>query len=205
MRKCCGAGLADRRPALAIMLKIPRPGRVKTRLARDIGTVPAAWWMRHQTARVIRRLARDPRWRLVLAVTPDAEGMASRALPPLPRLPQDGGDLGQRMAQVLRALGPGRAALIGADIPGLRPHHIVAAFHALGDCDAVLGPAADGGFWLVGLKHPDRQPTGLFAGTRWSTAHALADTRPTLPGRVAVLDDVLADVDGLADLGQARP
>jgi hypothetical protein len=79
MRKCCGAGLADRRPALAIMLKIPRPGRVKTRLARDIGTVPAAWWMRHQTARVIRRLARDPRWRLVLAVTPDAEGSTELA------------------------------------------------------------------------------------------------------------------------------
>jgi uncharacterized protein len=193
--------LADRRPTLAIMVRLPRPGRVKTRLARDIGAVPAAWWMRHQTAALVRRLAADPRWRMVLAVTPDAEALSSRALPgAVPRLPQGGGDLGARMARVLRALGPGPAAVVGADIPALRPAHVAAAFRALGTHDAVLGPAADGGYWLVGLRHPRRQPPGLFRGVRWSTRHALADTQPTLPGRVAVLPAVLADVDGAADL-----
>ena len=68
------------RPTLFVMLKVPRPGRVKTRLGRDIGMTAAAWWFRHQTARLLREL-RDPRWRLVLAVSPDREGGASRAWP----------------------------------------------------------------------------------------------------------------------------
>lgn len=183
------------------MVKLPRPGRVKTRLARDIGPVDAAWWMRHQIGRTARLLAADPRWRTVLAVTPVPAALTSRALPHgPPRIGQGGGDLGARMARVLRALGPGPAAAVGADIPALRPAHLAAAFAALGDHDAVLGPAADGGFWLVGLKHPARQPPGLFAGVRWSTPDALADTRPTLPGRVAVLSVTLDDVDSTADL-----
>jgi glycosyltransferase A (GT-A) superfamily protein (DUF2064 family) len=60
----------ERRARLILMVKEPVPGRVKTRLGRGIGMVPAAWWFRHQTARLIRRLE-DPRWELVLAVTPD--------------------------------------------------------------------------------------------------------------------------------------
>ena len=55
------------RRTLVIMVKEPRPGRVKTRLGRDIGMVGAAWWFRHQTRSLIRRL-RDPRWQIVLAV-----------------------------------------------------------------------------------------------------------------------------------------
>ena len=68
------------RPTVVVMVKEPRPGRVKTRLAAGIGRVPAAWWYRHQTARLLRRL-RDPGWDLVLAVSPDIEGMTSRIWP----------------------------------------------------------------------------------------------------------------------------
>jgi glycosyltransferase A (GT-A) superfamily protein (DUF2064 family) len=64
-------------PTLIIMVKAPRPGRVKTRLGRGIGMGAAAWWYRHQTRTLIRRL-RDPRWQIVLAVSPDREGLASR-------------------------------------------------------------------------------------------------------------------------------
>ena len=75
------------------MLKEPRPGRVKTRLGRDIGMGAAAWWFRHQTGRLLRRLE-DPRWQLILAVAPDRDGLQSRVWPAhLPRLPQGGGDL----------------------------------------------------------------------------------------------------------------
>ncbi len=62
------------------MLKEPRPGRVKTGLGRDIGMTAAAWWFRHQCRRLLRELD-DPRWRLVIAVSPDAEGRASRIWP----------------------------------------------------------------------------------------------------------------------------
>jgi rSAM/selenodomain-associated transferase 1 len=188
------------------MLKVPQPGRVKTRLAREIGTIPAAWWMRRQTARLIRRIGRDPRWQTWLAVAPDSHGLTYRGWPGhLPRIPQGPGDLGARMARVFRRLPAGPAVLVGADIPALGPGHIASALRSLAACDAVLGPATDGGYWLVGLKHPQRQPPGLFARVRWSTHHALADTRIALPGRVAVLPDRLADVDGAADLAQPRP
>ncbi|MFQ5624577.1 MAG: DUF2064 domain-containing protein, partial [Paracoccaceae bacterium] len=97
-----------RRPRLVIFVKEPRPGRVKTRLGRDIGMVPAAWWYRHQARRVLRRLAGDPRWQTWLAVTPDREGLQSRVWPAhLPRIAQGGGNLGQRMTGVFRAMPPG--------------------------------------------------------------------------------------------------
>lgn len=190
------------RPTLIVMVKVPRPGRVKTRLGRDIGLVPAAWWFRHQSTRLIRRL-RDPRWELVLAVAPDAEGLRSRAWPAdLPRHPQGRGDLGARMARLLRAA-PGPACLVGADIPGLDRRHVARGFALLGGSDAVFGPATDGGFWLIGATHPRRLPRRALAGVRWSGEHALRDSIATLPGWRVALCDELADVDTAADLARA--
>lgn len=193
------------RPHLVVMLKEPRPGRVKTRLGRDIGLVGAAWWFRHQTARLIRRLGADRRWVTVLAVSPDSEGMASRVWPAhLPRIPQGRGDLGARMGRILRSLPPGPVAIVGADIPGITPGHIARAFALLAGRDAVFGPAPDGGYWLVGLRRAGAVPATLFRGVRWSTPHALADTLASLPGRRVVLADSLRDVDDAADLGAGR-
>lgn len=184
---------------LVIMLKLPKPGRVKTRLGRDLGMVGAAWWFRHQTARLLRRL-RDPRWRIVLAVSPDI-AVSSRVWPAdLPRTPQGGGDLGQRMARILGAMPPGPVCLIGADIPDISRAHIARAFASLGDHDAVFGPAFDGGYWLVGLKHPKRQPRDLFANVRWSSDHTLNDSLLTLPNHHIALTDRLRDVDTVTDL-----
>ncbi|PRY92853.1 hypothetical protein BCF33_1715 [Hasllibacter halocynthiae] len=186
------------RRRLVLMVKEPRPGRVKTRLGRDVGMVPAAWWFRRQTAALIRRL-RDPRWDLLLAVAPDAEGLASRVWPAgVPRVPQGGGDLGDRMGRLLRSLPPGPALICGADIPGIDRLAVAEAFAALGRAPAVLGPAPDGGYWCVGLRRAAAPPARLFEGVRWSSPHALADTRATLPG--AVLVRTLRDVDTAADL-----
>ncbi|HCQ57301.1 MAG TPA: hypothetical protein DIU10_05265, partial [Sulfitobacter sp.] len=145
------------KPTLIVMVKEPHPGRVKTRLGRDLGMVGAAWWFRHQTRRLLRRIE-DPRWQVVLAVAPDVEGLQSRVWPAhLPRWPQGRGNLGDRMARMLRAA-PGPACVIGADIPGINRKELARAFDALGRHDAVFGPAPDGGYWLVGLKHPRRAP-----------------------------------------------
>lgn len=182
------------------MLKEPRVGRVKTRLGREIGMVEAAWWFRHQTERLLRRLE-DPRWRLVLAVAPDRAGMTSRVWPAhLPRVAQGGGDLGDRMGRILRGMPPGPICIIGGDIPGVRKGHLVKAFKVLGDHDAVFGPAEDGGFWLVGMKRVARPPAGLFRGVRWSTEDALADSVASLPGCRVGFCDRLRDVDRAADL-----
>lgn len=190
------------RPTLIIMIKEPRPGRVKTRLAQGIGTIPATWWFRHQSARLIRSL-RDPRWQIVLAVAPD-QAITSRMFPAdLARLPQGGGDLGQRMKRMLQSAAPfGPVCLIGADIPGINRAHIARAFAALGSHDVAFGPATDGGYWLVGARHPARLPHGLFHGVRWSSEHALPDSVATLPGWRIVLTEPLRDVDTAADLRQ---
>lgn len=185
---------------LIVMLKEPRPGRVKTRLGRDIGMIPAAWWFRHQCARLLREM-RDPRWHLVLAVSPDRSGMASRVWPAdLARIPQGGGDLGARMVRAMQAAPAGPVCVIGADIPALNRAHVARAFAALGAHDAVFGPASDGGYWLVGLRNARRLPDGLFAGVRWSSPHALADSMATLPNARIALVDQLRDVDTMADL-----
>ena len=182
------------------MVKEPRPGRVKTRLGRDIGMTASAWWFRHQVRRLLRRIE-DPRWDTVLAVAPDREGLASRVWPGhLPRWPQGPGDLGDRMGRAFRDLGRGPLVIIGADIPGIEPGHIGRAFQALGAHDAVIGPAPDGGYWLIGMKRVRPVPRGLFQGVRWSTEHARADTLATIKGLRVATVETLADVDTVDDL-----
>jgi len=131
------------------MLKEPRAGRVKTRLGRDIGMTKAAWWFRHQTAQLIRRLNGDPRWKTYASISPD-QSVMSRCWPnSLERMPQGGGNLGHRMARVFHSIPAGPVLIIGGDIPGITPALIESAFKALGNHDAVFGPAPDGGYWLI--------------------------------------------------------
>ena len=185
---------------LVVMVKEPRPGRVKTRLARDIGNVAAAWWFRHQTARLIRRL-HDPRWILVLAVSPDSEGLQSKVWQGrVPRIAQGRGDLGDRMARVFGGMPDGPVVIIGSDIPDITRARVWRAFRKLGPCEAVIGPAIDGGFWLLGLKHRRLTLAGLFDGVRWSTAHARADTLERLAGLRVAEVGTLGDIDTAADL-----
>ena len=188
------------KPTLIVMLKEPHPGRVKSRLGQGIGIIPAAWWFRHQVRRLLREI-QDPRWQVVLAVSPDRDGLQSRVWPAeLTRWPQGQGSLGDRMARMLRAARGAPACVIGADIPDLTKDRVAEAFKALGDHDAVFGPAPDGGYWLVGLKHPARQPVRLFKEVRWSTQHALADSMVTLPDHRIAKVTPLRDVDTAADL-----
>lgn len=188
------------KPTLVIMLKEPRPGRVKTRLGKDIGMVPAAWWFRHQVLSLLRRLE-DPRWRILLAVSPDKEGVRSRVWPErFPRVPQGSGTLGDRMARLLNGLPNGPVVIIGADVPNIQKRQIRAAFSALGGHEAVIGPAPDGGYWLIGLKRVARPPARLFENVRWSTSHAREDTLATLGGMTVAMLESLRDVDTVEDL-----
>lgn len=189
-----------RRQTLIVMIKEPRVGQVKTRLGRGLGVVPATWWFRHQVKRLLREVA-DARWQIVLAVSPDIQGLNSRIWPNhFPRIPQGNGDLGVRMARLLQRPQTGPAVLIGGDIPKIKRHHIADAFAKLGSNKVVFGPATDGGFWLVGLKRTTPAPCGMFKNVRWSTEHALNDTLANMPNDTPAMVAVLQDVDTVADL-----
>lgn len=184
------------------MLKEPRPGRVKTRLGDDIGMTTSAWWFRHQSKRLLRNLASDPRWHTVIAVSPDTEGMQSRIWPVhLSRWPQGQGNLGDRMLRVFHRCGHGPIVIIGADIPDITPKLINTAFKKLGSHDAVFGPAPDGGYWLIGLKRGVQPvPRNLFQNVRWSSPHTLADTMGNLGNAKIALIKELQDIDVLNDM-----
>ena len=184
------------RPNLAIFLKEPRLGRVKGRLARDVGQAEAWLFYRRLVRRVLPPLARDGRWSACLATAPDNWRGREPFWPfVLPCLPQGPGDIGQRMLRVFRSLPPGPAIIVGSDIPDLAPEHVARGFTALGTADMVLGPAEDGGYWLIGLG-PRARTIDPFKGVRWSSPWALADTERGLPAgfRLALVDR-LADVD----------
>ena len=180
-----------------VFARAPRLGAVKRRLARGIGAMAALRFYRAQLAATLRE-ARDPRWQLVLAATPDRT--RTRWPARVPRRSQGHGDLGARMLRALSRYR--RAVLVGSDIPGLTRDDLAAAFRALGRADAVFGPAEDGGYWLVGFG--PRRPANPFAGVRWSTRHALADTLTNFRGRRIALLRRLRDVDTAADLAAIR-
>lgn len=198
-----------RRPSLAqhliIMAKLPVMGRVKRRLAREIGDVAAIRFYRTTVAHTVQRLGADPRWRTYLAVTPDA-AMTAACWPMsrnLARIPQGEGDLGRRMQSLFDRLPPGPAVIVGSDIPAIRASHIACAFALLGRADAVFGPATDGGYWLVGLKRSPRRLVP-FAGVPWSTKDALAATIANLRGKIVALAPTLSDVDTMQDYRRER-
>jgi hypothetical protein len=191
---------------LVVMARAPRLGAVKRRLARDLGDLAAWRFYRTTAGRLLRELSADPRWQTWLALTPDRAARAGRGLWPAScaLLPQGPGDLGARMARLLRTLPPGPAVIVGSDIPDLRPVHVARAFRMLGRHDWVFGPAGDGGYWLIGARRRRAPPRGTFANVRWSSAHALADTLANLKGaRIGFLEE-LADVDTGEDLARLR-
>ena len=178
-----------------VFTRAPRLGTVKRRLAAQIGARAALRFHRATLLRLLRALAADRRFRTVLAVAPDR---ARFRLPVrVPMLPQGPGDIGQRMHRAGQRFRRGRVAIIGSDIPDAGAADVAAAFRALGRAEAVFGPAADGGYWLVGLG--PRRPARPFAAARWSTRHALADTLANFAGRRVARLRMLHDVDTAAD------
>jgi len=159
-----------RRPTLVIMARAPVAGTVKTRLHPLLGAEGCA---RLQAA-LIRHTATLDGGRGFLAHTPPDTAELIRPLVGrrLTLFPQHGADLGERMADavaVAAARRPGPVILIGTDCPVLRRAHLSAAAAQLAEgCDVVLGPAYDGGYYLIALARPDPSifalPTSAWGG-----------------------------------------
>lgn len=191
--------------SLGIFAKYPESGRAKTRLIPALGPEGAAalhdQLVRH-TLSSVGMLARD---RDVDASIWTAgchpARFAEHFKPTLPCVAQPDGDLGARMLAAMRSMlrtAPA-AVLIGTDCPDLSPGILAAAIDALRDADVVLGPASDGGYYLIGLRRP--MPT-LFENMEWSTSTVLSCTleRASALGASVRLLPMLSDVDEPQDL-----
>ncbi|TQV83508.1 TIGR04282 family arsenosugar biosynthesis glycosyltransferase [Denitrobaculum tricleocarpae] len=191
---------------LVVMGRLPQVGVGKRRLARDVGDLAAWRFYRNTLKALLRRLGRDRRWQVCLAITPD---QAVSKVAGVPRevsvVPQGRGDLGQRMGRFLRRLPRGPVVIIGSDIPGIEPRHLTRAFRVLGRKSWVFGPAADGGYWLVGAARRPRLRMPLpFDQVRWSSPQTLSDTLSGLRGASYGLLEQLDDIDSGADLDRYR-
>lgn len=186
---------------LIVFAKAPAGGRVKTRLARGIGVAAATAWYRRSLIRTLTMLRRAgleyeivaaPSAHIFRAASAISGRIATQAM----------GDLGRRMAMAAKAA-RGPCMIVGADIPGLSTSIVRSAREAVKRYDLVLGPARDGGYYLVGVKSP-AHVFRLYERVRWSSEHALADTLANAPKhwRIAFLP-VLDDIDVAEDLKPA--
>jgi glycosyltransferase A (GT-A) superfamily protein (DUF2064 family) len=180
------------------MAKEPLPGKVMTRLAREVGSIAATWWFRHQLKKTIRTL-NDPRWDIIVSLSPDFFVKRSKFWPSkIKCIPQGSGDLGQKMRNIFKLFFNRPVCIIGGDIPGITRLEVSKAFKKIALRKFVVGPAEDGGFWLIG--HQGKTPKKLFDGVRWSSPWAYLDTIETFEGRSFSFLSKLRDVDSLLDL-----
>lgn len=205
---------------LLIFTRWPEAGRAKTRLIPALGPEGAARMSGELTRHCLTyaRRARE-RWppRVELEVRFEgghAEAMAAKFGDDVPYVPQGSGDLGERLLRSLRDAWDGgcRGALvIGTDCPGLTDEHLGQALDSLEQERAVLGPARDGGYTLLGLPAalPESARTAAFENIAWSTDAVADQTRAALTSHGIAFDELptLDDVDRPEDLSawERRP
>ncbi len=196
----------DAERTLIVFAKVPRPGRVKTRLAAAIGDVEAASLYGIMGRRVVDGV-RGGHYRVVVYIDPANELAAARRWLGAANVgfrPQEGDDLGERLANAFRRefqRAP-QVCAIGTDAPAVDRRVVEHAFAELPANDLVLGPALDGGYYLIGATGywPD-----LFRDVPWSTEEVMTTTlarAAALKLRTATLEP-LPDIDTVEDLERA--
>ena len=193
---------------LVVLARWPAPGRCKRRLASSLGVEAAARVQARLTGHTLA-VARQLGIELVLAV----DGLAPRAARRLGdqlgvgRIVLQGrGGLGVRMQRQFQRAATERArrvVLIGSDLPQLERADLASAFAALDHQEAVLGPACDGGYWLIGLRRPE---PALMEGIAWGSEQVLEQTLAALArrGLEPALLPWRRDLDRGEDLGPWR-
>ncbi|MBX7492153.1 TIGR04282 family arsenosugar biosynthesis glycosyltransferase [Qipengyuania sp. 1NDW9] len=181
-------------PKLSIFARLPVPGQVKTRLVPAVGEEGAARIYARLLAHTVE-VAKESGLDFELRVTGgEVEAFHSLFGSNVAVVDQGGGDLGAKMARV-----EAPALLIGSDCPGISVPLLQAAAGALDDRRVVLGPANDGGYYLIGFTEP---VPFLFEDMEWSTPKVLPETLTRLAERgygPAILPE-LADIDTGEDL-----
>lgn len=199
---------------LLLFLRYPQPGHTKTRLIPALGAEGAARLQRKMSEYLLRRIGR-PGWTVEIYFTGGGlSEMQTWLGQQFVYCPQVEGDLGARLQAGFQngfsasaaqpdieqgALAGRRVVAIGSDCPDLSAAHIRQAFQQLAHKDVVLGPAQDGGYYLIGLRH---MQVGLFRDISWSTSVVFQETCEKafqLGLSVATLP-LLSDIDRPTDL-----
>lgn len=185
---------------LLLFAKYPTPGRVKTRLAVQIGEERAAAYYKEMVESIVRAvMPQDDSFTLTCCFDPPEQVDAFRKwIPEIQRFaPQCPGNLGVRMVDALETAlssDADKAIIIGSDCVDLTRELLLKAFDSLETHDVVLGPAEDGGYYLIGMK---RLYPKLFQDIHWSTERVLEQTLDR--GREIGLDitilPILRDID----------
>jgi len=191
---------------LIVFTRYPQPGTTKTRLIPALGAEGAAWLQQDLTRHVLAR-ARELRELAGVEIEVrfeggDAEKMGATFGHDLCYVSQGPGDLGDRMERAFGesfADGVRQAVLIGADCPGVTAELLRKAFDQLAENDLVLGPAEDGGYYLVGLR---RGEPALFSGIEWGSDGVFEATmcRAHEQSLQVGLLETLSDIDRPEDL-----
>ncbi len=192
------------RNILGLTLKYPEPGLVKTRLARDIGDHAACDVYRTMAEKIFANTSPDAGSyeRMIFYSPASSAQKVTSWLPGVRVVPQRGSDIGEIMDNAFCDMfeaGAGKAVVTGVDIPGLNSHIISLAFQELGYADVVVGPATDGGYYLIGMR--SRLPD-IFRGISWSSSKVFRETMLVIRSRKLTVRTVAAmsDVDTLEDL-----
>jgi rSAM/selenodomain-associated transferase 1 len=164
--------------ALLVVAKRPAPGQTKTRLSPPLTPDEAAMLydcFLRDTVEIMRRV---PQVQPVIAYLPYEErAFFADLAPDFELIPQTGQDLGERLDHALKTYleqGYRHVAIMNSDGPTLPPTYIQEAFTALAEgCDVVLGPSDDGGYYLIGIRHPAHR---LLREVQMSTPTVLAET-----------------------------
>ena len=185
-------------PRLVLFTRYPQPGQAKTRLIPALGAAGAAALHRRLTEATLATLLATGLPVEIWVTGAPAAAFEAWLGTGTPIRPQECGDLGARMDRALR---PTPAILVGADLPTLAASHITQAAALLADGTVALGPAEDGGYYLVGLPAP---APFLFEAMAWSTAGVLAETRRRLQAHAVrhALLATLPDLDRPEDLAR---
>ena len=198
--------LTERRNALLVVAKRPTPGQTKTRLSPPLTAEQAAGIYECFLLDTLDLVRQVPGVQPVVAYQPsEAQAYFAGLAPDFEHIVQSGSDLGARLDNALTEYlrrGYQHVAIMNSDGPTLPLACLVAAFeHLAGDAEVVLGPAEDGGYYLIGLKRPAPR---LLRGVRMSTPHAAADTlaRAAEDGLEVALLPTWYDVDDAASLAR---
>lgn len=196
----------NRLARLILFTRYPEPGRTKTRLIPALGVQGAATLQRRMSEAIVARMAEfadnHPVGLEIRYTDGTPQAMAEWLSSEIPCLAQGEGDLGERLHRAFAeafAHGAQKVVAIGADCPNLTPVFFAQAFSALDTQDLVLGPAMDGGYYLVGLN---QSAPALFSDIPWGSGGVLAATLKQAQGlKLSThLLEPLADVDRPEDL-----